>query len=333
MAYPAIIFDGPDGCGKTTQSLLLASYLRQQGRKVTYVSFPVYETPLGIVIGRALRRWGEKESITLPEPEDMAMLFALNRLEIASSLRGLTVLGWMPILNRGPYGNIFAVARKVLQDKVKWEKLSEEEKSRRVNEILAYDKEFKAILQGDIAAVNLFLLLDLNESMILARQKALSTLGGEPDRHEESFELQKLAGTIYREITEGKILGHQAELVQATRGKTELEGIMQTAQRVTRIFCQKIGSNYEKFWSRFSQEIPSMVKQIREIERSNARVEFDFRKILGVYRTPWDEGFCPDLSTRRELMGAVFQRMPGVKSAVEASQRLDKEIRFHGKER
>jgi len=219
MPYPVFIFDGPDGTGKTTQSLILGQYLRAERPRLplVYVSLPYYISFFGRTIGRCLHRW-EGEQIDLPAPEDMAVLFSLNRLEILPTLLSLINREYLIIFNRGPYANLFNVARRALDDGVDWSQLGSAEKTRRINEILALDRTFLEAIQREREMVNIFLLLDPQISMGLAEQKARSTLGGLPDRHESSFELQDLAARIYREIAEGQMPGHEAELVEAQSG-------------------------------------------------------------------------------------------------------------------
>lgn len=325
MRRPILIFDGPDGTGKTTQSLLLGEYLRREFKVPTaYVSLPVYEFPFGKTIGRCLSRWGPEEQISLPSPEDMAVLFSLNRLETLPYVSRLTKKGFLGIFNRGPYSNLFNVARRVLADRVDWNRLSPEEKAERINPILALDQEFLETLSEKSEVVNLFLLLDPAESMELSRQRALATLGGEPDRHERNRELQVLTVRIYRDIADGGVPGHKAHLIEATRGRlsrfkgeealTELTGIIRTAERVAEV-CQPLLRMSEQTFRIYLAEITAYVGSVLG-SRWEGGVDFEFRQLLGKVR--------PDLSeTRPELISEVRQKWPGAWQAFRESQELD----------
>lgn len=346
MSYPVIIFDGPDGVGKTTQALLLGMYLtRGWGTRVSYFSFPVYESRIGRTIGRCLNRWGEQQSLPLLSPEDMAVLFALNRLEALPYLKPSIILGDFCILNRGPYSNLFNVARRALQDRVEWNALSSEEKGRRVNAVLDLDKEFIDSIRDKTEATNLFLLLNPEESMVLARQRALSTLGGDPDEYEKSYELQKLVGRIYQEIGEGKISGHQALLVEATMGsarrawegdltldgvRNEVFGIMATGRGVFReVFSRLNWGDWESHSRNFAERAIELSSGLHQVSKGEGSVDFEFRR-----RWNLPKGDLPDILDRRPELATEIQRgRPGVWEAIEASRKLDVELSGRGPER
>jgi len=50
-----ITIEGIDGCGKETQTKLLADHLREEGHEVKTLRFPRYEEPTGDLIGRILQ--------------------------------------------------------------------------------------------------------------------------------------------------------------------------------------------------------------------------------------------------------------------------------------
>jgi dTMP kinase len=70
-----IAFEGLDQSGKATQARQLRAKLEQEGRKVSLVSFPDYETSIGQELAAALR--GER---TYP-PDVMQLLYIANRFE------------------------------------------------------------------------------------------------------------------------------------------------------------------------------------------------------------------------------------------------------------
>lgn len=53
MAGKIIVIEGTDGSGKETQSVLLEKRLNSQGIKCVKLSFPMYDTPTGKIVGGA----------------------------------------------------------------------------------------------------------------------------------------------------------------------------------------------------------------------------------------------------------------------------------------
>ena len=75
-----IAFEGLDQSGKQTQAELLRDRLVDGGRLVRLLSFPAYETPIGVEIERALR--GAREY----GPEVMQLLYIANRYELKPTI-------------------------------------------------------------------------------------------------------------------------------------------------------------------------------------------------------------------------------------------------------
>ena len=75
-----IVFEGLDQSGKETQAGLLRARLEQEGRRVQYLSFPEYDTPIGTEIRHALN--GMRDF----SPDVMQLLYVANRLEFKARL-------------------------------------------------------------------------------------------------------------------------------------------------------------------------------------------------------------------------------------------------------
>lgn len=69
-----IVFEGPDGCGKTTQSFRLSGLLRSEGYDVLRVDEPYEKNPFGQLLRRLLK--------TGEHPESHAALFLANRIAL-----------------------------------------------------------------------------------------------------------------------------------------------------------------------------------------------------------------------------------------------------------
>jgi dTMP kinase len=70
-----VAFEGLDQSGKETQAKHLRARIEQDGRKVHFLSFPDYETPVGREIAKALA--GERDF----GPDVMQLLYVANRCE------------------------------------------------------------------------------------------------------------------------------------------------------------------------------------------------------------------------------------------------------------
>jgi len=70
-----LAFEGLDQSGKQTQAERLAEALRNDGRRVEFLTFPEYSTVIGTEISRALR--GECDY----EPHTLQLLYIANRYE------------------------------------------------------------------------------------------------------------------------------------------------------------------------------------------------------------------------------------------------------------
>jgi dTMP kinase len=75
-----IAFEGLDQSGKQTQAERLRDRLIEAGRPTRLVSFPAYDTPLGVEIGCALQ--GERDY----DADVMQLLYIANRYELKSQI-------------------------------------------------------------------------------------------------------------------------------------------------------------------------------------------------------------------------------------------------------
>jgi dTMP kinase len=89
-----IAFEGLDQSGKETQARYLRETLAAAGRVVRAVSFPDYETPIGIEIGRALK--GERDF----GAEVMQLLYVANRFEYKERLDAWLAAGDVVVCDR-----------------------------------------------------------------------------------------------------------------------------------------------------------------------------------------------------------------------------------------
>jgi dTMP kinase len=89
-----IAFEGLDQSGKETQARGLRRRLEQDGRRVHSLSFPEYDTPIGVEIAKALA--GDREF----GPDVMQLLYVANRCEFRPKLNTWLANGDVVICDR-----------------------------------------------------------------------------------------------------------------------------------------------------------------------------------------------------------------------------------------
>jgi dTMP kinase len=73
------VIEGIDGCGKTTQTNLLKTYLENKGKTVKILDFPAYHTKFGQLVRNYLN--GEYGSLENVPPECASLLYAIDRYQ------------------------------------------------------------------------------------------------------------------------------------------------------------------------------------------------------------------------------------------------------------
>ena len=79
-----IVIEGIDGIGKGTQSKLLLERIAASGARTRLISFPVYDSPFGAMIGEYLNGvYGTLEAV---HPKLAALLYAMDRVKCFAQL-------------------------------------------------------------------------------------------------------------------------------------------------------------------------------------------------------------------------------------------------------
>lgn len=108
-----IVLEGLDGAGKSTQVKRLKEYLTSKGVTLRYLHFPRYDSPLyGELIGKYLR--GDFGSIEQVHPQIVALLFALDRMDAAATIKEWLAAGDCVLLDRYVYSNIAYQCSKIM---------------------------------------------------------------------------------------------------------------------------------------------------------------------------------------------------------------------------
>ncbi|EDW32237.1 GL10538 [Drosophila persimilis] len=102
------VFEGCDRCGKTTQSRLLAEFLKSKGIPTLSMNFPERESSTGQVINSYLTN-----SNDLPD-EVIHLMFSANRWEYMNKIRKELLAGTTLIVDRYSYSGVAYTAAKGL---------------------------------------------------------------------------------------------------------------------------------------------------------------------------------------------------------------------------
>ena len=189
-----IVLEGVDGSGKSTQIAALSEMFAQKGIPTEYLHFPRFDAPyFGDLIARFLR--GELGGVEQVDPYIVAMLYAGDRRDAASMIRGWIQEGKVVICDRYVYSNIGYQCAKVA---------SAEEREKLREWILSLEYDYFAIPRPDVS-----LFLDVpfafTERKLLQEQREgddRAYLHGKKDIHEQSMELQRQVRQVYIDAAE-----------------------------------------------------------------------------------------------------------------------------------
>ena len=196
-----IVLEGLDGAGKGTQVKLLKEYLAGKGVNLRYLHFPRYDAPLyGDLIGKYLR--GDLGSIEQVHPQIVALLFALDRMDAAATIKEWLAAGDCVLLDRYVYSNIaYQCAKMATQQQYgpQREELAEELRK------WIFDTEYN---KYGIPKPDLNLFLDVPISFVDSKLKESRSgdddrdyLNGKSDIHEADIKFQISVREFYLKQT------------------------------------------------------------------------------------------------------------------------------------
>jgi dTMP kinase len=183
-----VVIEGLDGSGKSTQLKLLREYLDKHSVAFKYLHFPRLEEGIyGKLIARFLR--GEMGANEEVDPYLVALIFAGDRTDAATSIRTWMQEGYLVIVDRYVYSNIAFQCAK-LEQPVRQEELRDW--------ILELEFRHNNLPRPDI---NLY----LNVPFEFTRQQLNNSregedrayLKGERDIHEENLDFQEKVRQVY----------------------------------------------------------------------------------------------------------------------------------------
>jgi dTMP kinase len=142
MTGHLIAFEGLDQSGKQTQAERLLAALRAAGHRTGFLTFPAYETSIGIEIESALR--GRRDY----QPDTLQLLYIANRFEFRPRITEWLATGTMVVCDRYMASSIA------------------------YGEAQGLDAEWLTAIQRSLPQPSLTLFMDMSPEVSLTRKKA-----------------------------------------------------------------------------------------------------------------------------------------------------------------
>lgn len=184
------MLEGLDGAGKSTQITKLRDMFRAQGVESEYLHFPRFDAPIyGELIARFLR--GDLGSVESVNPYLVALLYAGDRADAATTIRQWLSEGKVVIVDRYVYSNIGYQCAKI----------ADSTERNRLREWILHT-EFE---EFGIPKPNLSLFLDVPFAFTERKLSEVREgedreyLQGGKDIHEASLDLQRRVREVYLE--------------------------------------------------------------------------------------------------------------------------------------
>ncbi len=188
MTVSFIVIEGLDGSGKSTQLKLVEQFFREQNLKSRFIHFPRTVSPIwGELISRFLR--GDLGDIDQVNPYLIALLYAGDRKDAASSLKQWMDEKYVVIADRYLYSNIAFQCAKLTDEK---------EKIRLAGWIKHFEYKYNKIPVPDL---NLYLNVPFHFTQKSLHNNRHGTdrdyLNGAFDIHEADLNFQKKVHDVY----------------------------------------------------------------------------------------------------------------------------------------
>lgn len=190
-----IVLEGLDGAGKSTQIAKLKVMFAERGVESEYLHFPRFDAPVyGNLIARFLR--GDLGTVDQVNPYLVALLYAGDRADCASTIRGWLAEGKVVIADRYVYSNVGYQCAKIA---------GKAEREALRDWIFSTEYEQFSIPRPDVS-----LFLDVPFSFTerkLTEQRSgddRDYLQGGRDIHEASLELQRSVREVYLDSAESR---------------------------------------------------------------------------------------------------------------------------------
>jgi dTMP kinase len=184
-----IVIEGPDGSGKTTQQILLAEKLRNEGHNVVTVDFPQYETSyFGEVVGHMLNGdYGPYKEI---HPRIASVVYAADRWHARNLIENSLKSGSIVL------GNRYTLSNEAHQSA----RLPQEERGKFISDIRLMEYEIFNIPKPDLY-LYLHVDPDVCQELILKKVRR-AHLSGAKDELEADIAIQIEAARMYQYLAD-----------------------------------------------------------------------------------------------------------------------------------
>jgi len=179
-----IVFEGTDSSGKGTQTRLLVTKLKANGKAVETMFFPTHQTTkFGNIISMYLKgEFGTKEEII---PEIGSLLYSIDRYQFKQKIKSWLEEGKIVILDRYTSSNIFQAAKAEGNERFAvWE----------------WSKLVESRLPASDAVVFLNVPPRISETLFAGREVKNKLVGTGEDIHEMDKVYQEKVRQLYLEI-------------------------------------------------------------------------------------------------------------------------------------
>jgi len=183
-----VVLEGLDGAGKSTQIERLRAMLESEGKKCEYLHFPRFDAPVyGDLIARFLR--GEFGSVDEVNPYLVALLYAGDRADAASRIRGWLDEGRWVIADRYVYSNVGYQCAKVADSAAR----------RALRDWILHTEFDEFAIPRPTLSVFLDVPFAFTEAKLSSARSGNDRdyLHGAADIHEQSLDLQRAVREVY----------------------------------------------------------------------------------------------------------------------------------------
>lgn len=219
MKGKLIVIEGTDCSGKETQSKLLVENLNKIGKKAISLSFPMYDTPTGKIVGGPYlgrsdlcESWFEEGNVNV-DPKIASIYYAADRKYNIDKVKQYIEEGYYVVLDRYISSNMAHQGCKVL------------DKDERFNVFQWIDKLEYWLLDLPKADLTIFLHVPFELSKQLMKNRTIL------DQNEKDDQYLKNAERTYIELS---------ELYHWTRIDCSIEGVLKTIETINREIIQVI---------------------------------------------------------------------------------------------
>jgi dTMP kinase len=228
------VFEGIDGCGKSTQTKLLANYCAKKGYQVEKIDFPQHgERSSAMVDDYLTGKYGTSEEVG---PYIASVFYAVDRYDASFKIRKWLNEGKIVISDRYLVSNVGHQGGKIVNDKKEWKKY--------VNWLYNLEYGIFGIPKPDYTFIlktspefSLKLAHNITDKTKQNRRKAYLGSSGKQDIHEKNK--GHLANALDSYLLAAKEFPQDFKVIECLRGE-ELLPPEAISQKIIKVIDKKI---------------------------------------------------------------------------------------------